>query len=120
MSDTQACGSDGAADPHGRTGKSVIKRALAVTAAVVRAGVSAGAADATTVIGAGNSAHDNRCANSGSADAVQSGTDSAGGLVGDALALALSAPANQCGDLGLPKEDKADQPAENAHVDVAE
>ncbi|MEV5597002.1 hypothetical protein [Streptomyces sp. NPDC052496] len=94
--------------------------AVAGAVAVVLVGVSAGTAAATTVIGAGNSAHDNHCANGGSARALQNGAGSPGGLVGGVLTLMLSAPANQCGDLGLPKEDKADQPAENLHVDMAE
>ncbi|WP_206506608.1 hypothetical protein [Streptomyces chrestomyceticus] len=99
----------------------VIKRALAVVAAAAGlAGVFTVPAAATTVIGAGNSAHDNHCANNRSARSLQSGANAPGGLVGGVLTLSLSAPANQCGDLGLPKEDKADQPAENMHVDVAE
>ncbi|MFK8850810.1 hypothetical protein [Streptomyces sp. Ac-502] len=99
----------------------IIKQALAAAAAAAGlVGATAGAAAATTVIGAGNSAHDNHCANSASARTAQSGTNAPGSLVGEVLAVALSAPANQCGDLGLPKEDKADQPAENAHIDVAE
>ncbi|MEW2298027.1 hypothetical protein ABZ719_35955 [Streptomyces sp. NPDC006743] len=94
-----------------------------VVTAVAAAGLlaaAAGGAGATSVIGAGNSAHDNHCANTGSARTRQPDGLSAGAVEGGVLAVLLSAPANQCGDLGLPKEDKADQPAENAHVDVAE
>jgi hypothetical protein len=80
---------------------------------------TATAADATSVIGFGNSAHDNQCVNSGSTH-VTGARHAPGGVVSNLLALPFSAPANQCGDLGLPKEDKADQPAENMHVDVAE
>lgn len=48
-------------------------------------------------------------------------TGRAAGIVTATLAaVPFSAPANQCGDLGLPKEDKIDQPEENMHVDVAE
>ncbi|WP_050502800.1 hypothetical protein [Streptomyces monomycini] len=98
----------------------VIKQALTVAvAAAGLVGAAAGTAAATTVIGAGNSAHDNHCANKGAAR-TQARANTAGDLVGEVFALTLSAPANQCGDLGLPKEDKADQPTENAHVDMAE
>lgn len=44
----------------------------------------------------------------------------AGTLGASVAAVQLSAPAKQCGDLGLPKEDKADQPVENFPVDAAE
>ncbi|MBB5937217.1 hypothetical protein [Streptomyces zagrosensis] len=80
---------------------------------------TATAADATSVIGFGDSTNDNQCANSGSAH-VASAQHTSGGVVSNLLALPFSAPANQCGDLGLPKEDKAEQPAENAHIDIAE
>ncbi|KPC90711.1 hypothetical protein ADL27_34525 [Streptomyces sp. NRRL F-6602] len=96
---------------------------LTITVAVTGlAGLSAGPAGATSVIGLGNSAHHNGCTNSGPQHALQQtgAMGSSGGLTGSVLTLRLSAPANQCGDLGLPKEDKADQPPENAHVDIAE
>ncbi|BCM72937.1 hypothetical protein EASAB2608_08271 [Streptomyces sp. EAS-AB2608] len=100
---------------------SLSKRAIPVVAAAAALVVcTATAAGATSVIGFGNGTHDNRCANHGSTYTVNSVRHTAGSLVAGVLAFSLSAPANQCGDLGLPKEDKVDQPAENFHVDVAE
>ncbi|WP_228984387.1 hypothetical protein [Streptomyces sp. DH12] len=92
---------------------------VVAVAAVGLMAFTATTAGATSVIGFGNSAHDNQCINIGSAN-VADAQHAGGGLVSSLLALPFSAPANQCGDLGLPKEDKADQPAENFHVDVAE
>ncbi|WP_399934915.1 hypothetical protein [Streptomyces kanamyceticus] len=98
-----------------------MKRAVTVAAVTGNLlAVSAVSAGATSVIGAGNSAHDNHCANSGSVRSTQPNELSPGAAAGNVLAVLLSAPANQCGELGLPKEDKAEQPAENVHVDVAE
>ncbi|GAA0442175.1 hypothetical protein ABZ951_07100 [Streptomyces sp. NPDC046215] len=100
---------------------SVSKRGVSVAAATAALVVcTATAAGATSVIGFGNGAQDNLCANLDSAHTAGPARNATGSLVAGLLALTLSAPANQCGDLGLPKEDKADQPAENLHVDVAE
>ncbi|MFJ8648907.1 hypothetical protein ACIRNI_22635 [Streptomyces sp. NPDC093546] len=100
---------------------SVSKRGISIAVAAAAFVVCAAtAAGATSVIGFGNSAHDNQCVNQGSTHTASPAWHTAGGLVAGVLALSLSAPANQCGDLGLPREDKADQPAENLHIDVAE
>ncbi|MBK6043491.1 hypothetical protein [Streptomyces sp. MBT55] len=64
--------------------------------------LSAECAHATTVIGFGNSAHDNRCANQGEAKANGVTQRSSGTLQGWALELPGAGPTNQCGNLGLP------------------
>ncbi|MFD3976359.1 hypothetical protein [Streptomyces cyaneofuscatus] len=62
-------------------------------------------ASATDVIGIGNSAHDNRCANEGGARAFAP-TGFAAGTVSDLVAaVPVAAPANQCGGLGSPLVD---------------
>lgn len=92
-----------------------------VAGLVATAVAGAGNAAATSVIGAGNSASGNRCLNAEGPNAPRGLTRQSDGVVtATSAAVPFSAPANQCGGLGLPKEDKADQPLENAHVDVAE
>lgn len=95
------------------------RRAVLVLSAVALV-AGAGPVSATTVIGAGNSAHDNTCTNASGPRPTAATARSGGVLQALGAAVPLTAPANQCGDLGAPKEDKADQPAENFHVDVAE
>jgi hypothetical protein len=101
--------------------RSAVIVAGSVVGLVASAVAGAGGAAATTIIGEGNSASGNRCLNVDESNAPRGATGQTAGVVTATLAaVPFSAPANQCGDLGLPKEDKADQPEENAHVDVAE
>ncbi|MEU5373802.1 chaplin family protein [Streptomyces sp. NPDC005951] len=59
-------------------------------------------AHATTIIGAGNSAHDNLCASHSGATASGVTKRSTGILHGLIVGLPGSGPTNQCGNLGLP------------------
>lgn len=64
--------------------------------------LSAQYAHATTVIGAGNSAHGNLCASHGGVTTSGATQRSTGILQGWIVGLPGSGPANQCGNLGLP------------------
>jgi hypothetical protein len=66
------------------------------------AALTASPASATSIIGFGNSAHDNACANHGGAHASGPTTQHSGSVGGPAVALPASSPGNQCGTLGLP------------------
>ncbi|MEU6313774.1 hypothetical protein [Streptomyces sp. NPDC047014] len=83
-------------------------RVVAMALGVAAAGMlrCAGQASATSVIGAGNAAHDNNCTNKGArGEGANSSYSEGGGLLGGlAVALPASGPANQCGNLGLPSE----------------
>lgn len=78
--------------------------ALALAAAAAGAALgSAVPANATSIVGAGNSAHDNACSNAGSASQTTGPTTHAPGIVSSlAAAVPVSNPGNQCGDLGVP------------------
>ncbi len=81
-------------------GRTMGKRAAVVGAALGAALVPAGAAHAN-VIGVGNAAFDNSCANHGGAHA-QAATASGSGLAaGNQLGLPLSLPRNRCGNSGI-------------------
>lgn len=69
--------------------------------------VLATSAEATSVIGFGNSAHDNRCANRGSAVAAGATTYAAGVVSALTAGVPVTTPANQCGGLGSPLIDVA-------------
>ncbi|MFF5442714.1 hypothetical protein [Streptomyces achromogenes] len=75
---------------------------MALLGAVV--GVLGGAvpAGATSVIGFGNAAFDNVCANLGGPRAGGGTVRDGGGLSGLGVALPVGSPGNQCGSLGLP------------------
>lgn len=64
--------------------------------------VLASAAQATSVIGFGNSAHDNSCANQGSAVAAGATTHADGVVNALTAGVPVTVPANQCGGLGSP------------------
>ncbi|WP_167161309.1 hypothetical protein [Streptomyces sp. MBT27] len=66
-------------------------------------------AHATSIIGFGNSAHDNSCANQTTPQTQARGatTQTSGILTALTAALPASGPVNQCGNLGLPVEDSA-------------
>ncbi len=70
--------------------------------------MSCGAAEAgaTGIIGAGNGAFNNTCANHGDeVRAAQGTTRHASGVASGLLAVQpTSGPANQCGDLGVPSQ----------------
>ncbi|MEV5341978.1 hypothetical protein AB0K93_26350 [Streptomyces sp. NPDC052676] len=66
------------------------------------AALTASPAAATSIIGFGNSAHDNTCTNHGGAHASGPTTQHSGSATGLGVALPASSPGNQCGTLGLP------------------
>ncbi|MCC9311086.1 hypothetical protein LN042_29155 [Kitasatospora sp. RB6PN24] len=80
----------------------LIRTISAFALAAAGASVASTSAGATTIIGFGNGAINNACANSGMAGRTNGATAQAQGI-GTALAAALpvSGPANQCGNLGL-------------------
>ncbi|MEV5320071.1 hypothetical protein AB0K92_20830 [Streptomyces sp. NPDC052687] len=59
-------------------------------------------AGATSVIGFGNAAYDNACANIGGPRAVGATERHSGILTGLGVASPAGSPGNQCGTLGLP------------------
>lgn len=78
--------------------RTIFALALAATGATL----ASTPAHATTIIGFGNGAFNNACANSGAGSRPNGASTQAQGI-GTALTAALpaSAPANQCGNLGL-------------------
>ncbi|MCZ0207211.1 hypothetical protein OZK63_17500 [Streptomyces sp. UMAF16] len=80
-----------------------VKGCMALLGAVVGVlGGGAVPAGATSVIGFGNAAFDNVCANLGGPHAGGGTVRSGGGLAGLGVALPVGSPGNQCGTLGLP------------------
>ncbi|MEV7084108.1 hypothetical protein AB0N88_37085 [Streptomyces sp. NPDC093516] len=59
-------------------------------------------ASATSIIGFGNAAFDNACANIGGPRAGGATKQHSGIITGLGVALPASSPGNQCGTLGLP------------------
>jgi hypothetical protein len=72
-----------------------------LTAASSALGIAA-PAGATTIIGFGNAAIDNACANIGGPRAGGATKQHSGIITGLAAALPASSPGSQCGTLGLP------------------
>ncbi|MER7112522.1 hypothetical protein [Streptomyces sp. NPDC000229] len=72
-----------------------------LTAALI--GTTAAPASGTSIIGFGNSAHDNTCVNQASAAGQAATTQGPGATTGLAAALPGSSPTNQCGNLGIPE-----------------
>ncbi|MFF3975410.1 hypothetical protein [Streptomyces sp. NPDC001828] len=90
------------------TSRTSTKIATLVVLTTALGGVSM-PAHATSIIGFGNSAHDNSCANHTAAktEARSPTTHSSGTLTAWTAAMPASGPVNQCGNLGLPVEDSA-------------
>ncbi|MER7112521.1 hypothetical protein [Streptomyces sp. NPDC000229] len=76
--------------------------ALALLTAASSALSIATPASATSVIGFGNAAFDNACANIGGPRAGGVTKQHSGIITGLGVALPASSPGNQCGTLGLP------------------
>ncbi|KUH39795.1 MULTISPECIES: hypothetical protein [Streptomyces] len=72
-----------------------------LTAASSALGIAA-PASATSIIGFGNAAFDNACANIGGPRAGGATKQHGGIITGLGVALPASSPGNQCGALGLP------------------
>jgi hypothetical protein len=76
--------------------------ALALLTAASSALSIATPASATSIIGFGNAAYDNACANVGGPRASGATQQHSGIITGLGVALPASSPGNQCGTLGLP------------------
>ncbi|WP_101897615.1 hypothetical protein [Embleya scabrispora] len=86
---------------------------LSMSATVLLAGLGSVAlaatpAAATSVIGVGNGAVGNACANDLGSRARGATSAHPGTVSGLGTAVPLSGPANQCGNLGVPEENKAE------------
>ncbi|NSC25378.1 hypothetical protein FM076_31195 [Streptomyces albus subsp. chlorinus] len=79
-----------------------VLRALVLAAATIGAVGAATPANATSVIGLGNAAFGNACADHGGSRADGATTRHSGLIGGLGAALPASSPAVKCGDLGLP------------------